>query len=356
MLDPVAWAELSQLLKAAGAAVAAWAIATYVFDLSQAFLAPWSALLVLHATIYRTVSEGAQQVAANVLGVLLAWLAGNLLGLDPVVMGVMLVVALALGKVSALRLDGTAVATTAVIVLTVGQSDENQVLLLRFLDVGIGIAVGLAVNLLVWPPLSDRSAARAIAAIDDRVGALLMDMAGELGPDSGMDMVQDWIDRTRGIDEAIDEAWGLIGQARESGRFNPRRGAGALKEGREFNELLNRMEQATNEIRSMARTLGHSISSLNEWVPEFRNRWVRLLAEAGDAIIHADSQRLTAVGPALVELTHDLSTGDLADNHWPEYGGLVLNLRNIVSEMDRVADSDPVAMTTTRERRAMFRR
>jgi len=47
----------------------------------------------------------------------------------------------------------------------------------RLADTGIGIAVGLLVNVMVWPPLRDRGAANQIDVIDDRVGDLLADIA-----------------------------------------------------------------------------------------------------------------------------------------------------------------------------------
>ena len=44
-----------------------FAFAASVLELPQPFLAPWAALLVVHATVYRTFSKGSQQVAATVV-------------------------------------------------------------------------------------------------------------------------------------------------------------------------------------------------------------------------------------------------------------------------------------------------
>src|SRR5680860_1060414 len=90
--DRVAWTELVQLVKTVVAAVVAWILAAEVLDLPQPFLAPWSALLVVHATVYSTFSRGAQQVGATVIGVVVAWGIGNTLGLDPVAIAVLLLV------------------------------------------------------------------------------------------------------------------------------------------------------------------------------------------------------------------------------------------------------------------------
>ena len=62
------WTAVLQLVKTVVAAVVAWVLASQVFALPQAFLAPWAALLVVHATVYRTFSRGLRQVTGAVLG------------------------------------------------------------------------------------------------------------------------------------------------------------------------------------------------------------------------------------------------------------------------------------------------
>ena len=116
-------------------------------------------------------------------------------------------------------------AATGLIVLTTGFSTHDAVLVDRLFDTAIGIVVGLAVNLVVWPPLRDYSAARAIDAIDDGVGELLRDMADGLAGEPDQDLVTEWVDRTRDLDEDIDQAWAMVRQSKESGRLNPRRAA-----------------------------------------------------------------------------------------------------------------------------------
>ena len=71
--DPLLWTDTLQLVKTAVAAVIAWVVAKEVFGLPQPFLAPWAALLTIHATVYRTMARGLQQAGAAVIGVLLAF-------------------------------------------------------------------------------------------------------------------------------------------------------------------------------------------------------------------------------------------------------------------------------------------
>ena len=344
--DPVAWTELIQQVKTVVAAVVAWIVAAQVFDLPQPFLAPWAALLVVHATVYRSFWKGAKQITATVLGVLLAWATGNTLGLDPTALAVMLLAALALGQIRWLRDEATTAAATALVVLTMGFSTDDHVLLGRLYDTAIGLGVGIVVNALVWPPLLDLSAARAIRAVGVRVGDLLAEIAAECQDVCTEEHVDSWVLRTQELDDEVDEAWALVRQARESGRLNPRRDSAVVRASGTFGDLLDRTEQSLAEIRSMARTLGHSITDTNEWDEGFRDRWTGLLQEIAWSIQHPDSRRLGEIRVKLAALASDYSDEDLSARHWPEYGGLILNLRNIATSMDQVAASDPVADST----------
>ncbi|MGZ5404237.1 MAG: aromatic acid exporter family protein [Nocardioides sp.] len=339
--DPIFWNDVVQLVKTVVAAVIAWVVAASVLDLPQPFLAPWAALLVVHATVYRTFSRGLQQVAAAVVAVLLAALVGNLFGLDAFAVAVLLVLALAMGSLPWLGAEVTTIATTALVVLTTGFSDDVR-LLARLVDTGIGVGVGLLVTLVVWPPLRRRTAIVAMNRIDDRIGELLTDIGagisrGEIDSDA-----EDWVERSRELDGEIDHAWALVRQARESARMNPRRSAGEYRrDPKQWNELLRRMEQAVAETRSVARTLGAQDARRSTWDPTFAATWTDLLSAAGQAVADADPVEIAAVRARLEALVDDASSGPLSEN-WPIHGALVINLRNILDAMDKVAEVNPL--------------
>lgn len=353
--DPVVWTEGIQLFKTALAAVLAWVAVTRIFELPHPFLAPWSALLVVNATVLRTFSEGVFQVGGTVIGVVLAWMVGTTLGMSPLSLGVLMLAGLLVGSLTWFRDQPTTIAAAGLFVLTTGYATRDEVLLLRVADTAVGIGVGLAVNLLVWPPLRDYSAARAIDRLNGAVGGLLRDIAEDIRRECSTDAVADWVERTREIDEDIDDAWGRLRLAWESGRFNPRRAAAEVRTPGDWPDLLHRMEQAVAEVRSMARTLDFSVRNVHEWYPEFRDRWVSLLDAAGEAIEDPDSSRIAEIRRLLTELTNVMSTDELATAHWPEYGALILNLRNVITAMDRVTELNPLTPDAENRRRPLLR-
>src|SRR4051794_39544433 len=162
--DPLLWTNASQLSKTVLAAVIAWVLAVHVLHVPQAFLAPWAALLTVQATVVGTLKRGVQQAGASLIGVLLAFAAGSTLGVGAMSIGLAVLAGLLAGSVRGLRSETTTAAATALVVLAAGYSDDSGMLLSRLADTGIGVAVGLLVNLIVWPPLRDRSAASRIDA------------------------------------------------------------------------------------------------------------------------------------------------------------------------------------------------
>jgi hypothetical protein len=297
---------------------------------------------VVHATVYRSVSQGLRQVSGAVIGVVLASAVGHTFGLGGFAIALVVTAGLAAGATPWFAAEGPTIAGTAILVLTTGFSNGAS-LASRLEDTATGIAVGLLVTVVVWPPLRRTAAVSAIDEIDAMVGHLLVDVADDISSPEHEVQPDTWVDRTRAIDARLDGAWTLVRQSRESARLNLRRAAAPLKAPGEWNVLLGRMEQAVADTRSMARTIDHSVIDVNEWEPLFRRRWTDLLRAAGEAVAAVDGRGLAEVRVALGDLARDLSDEDLPARHWPEYGALIINVRNIVTSMDRVAALDQLA-------------
>ncbi|GAA1479166.1 aromatic acid exporter family protein [Nocardioides aestuarii] len=332
--DSVMWNDLIQLVKSVVAATLAWVLAAQWLGLSQSFLAPWSALLVVHATVYRSMSRGVRQVGATVVAVLLAAAVGQLLGLDAWGLAVLLAVAMLVGRIPWFGPESITVTTTALIVLTTGWSEDAR-LVARLLDTGIGVAVGLAVNAVVWPPLLRHTAVSSMLRLDEGIGTLLRDMGTRLASGSVEEEVEGWIERSRELEDNIAEAWALVRQSSEAARFNPRRQAREVRDPQQWFARLRRREQALAEVRSMARTLGVAGPSEAPWADPFARTWPELLVAAGEAVHDADPERIGRARERLEQLIDELESGGMPPR-WPVHGALIINLRNALDELDAV--------------------
>jgi uncharacterized membrane protein YccC len=343
--SPTNQVDLLQTAKAAVAAMAAWALAEMVLELQQAFLAPWMALLTVHATVYRTFWRGTQTVLAVGTGILVSFVVVQAFGTTVLSFGLALVVALILARAKVYRDEGTTIATTVVFVITVGydSSTEQTIDLLpeRLLATAIGVLVAVVVNVTVLPPLNDRSAQQQIDAVDRKLGDLLGDIALQLRQPSEEQEEDDWIERTRVLSADVDHAWSLVRTARESGSWNPRRRRHPGDELESYPQVLMRLEEGVSYTRSIARLVRESDRDAQTWDTNFRERYTELLAEAGRRVAQPEPE-LAALRDDLQALANDLSTEDLSGKLWPLYGALIANLQMIIDVVDDVATARPV--------------
>ncbi|MDT7786024.1 MAG: hypothetical protein QOF58_4443, partial [Pseudonocardiales bacterium] len=79
------------------AAVLAWEAARRVLHSPQPFFAPLAALVTVHVTVYGSVRSGIQRVLAVIAGVLLSFAVAQVLGVNGVSLGLVLVIALVVG-------------------------------------------------------------------------------------------------------------------------------------------------------------------------------------------------------------------------------------------------------------------
>jgi hypothetical protein len=335
-VDPVRVIDVTQNAKTVVAGVVAWVLATEVLGLEQAFLAPWAAVLVVHATVFRTVSRAGKQIAGTFIGVFLAWAAVQLLQPSWLAMGAMLVASFLVAIVPWMHDEGTNIGTTGIVVVATNAVAQSNLLTSRLLDTTVGVTVGLAVNLLVWPPLRDKAAFSRVRSLPGELAEIFADIADRLGPDLETSQVDDWVRQCREVDVHIDESWRLLWQAEESSRFNPRRSMPASIE--DLTDALHLLEQAVADTLSMARTVAGSAENRTEWGEDFRTRWKALLIDTAEGTRAGDVDRLRDVGRRLGDLAAELGDDELNRAAFLEYGGLLVNLRNISDALASVVE------------------
>lgn len=339
--------DLLQIVKSVVAGTAAWWLSANVLDSPLPFLAPWTALLTVHATVYRSLSRGAQSTVASAIGVGLSFLIGNYLGVGVWTFALALFVGLAGAQIAWIRDEGVAIATTAIFVLGSGFTQQQPLLLDRLIEVGMGVAVGVGVNLLVIPPLRDRQAARYVDSINRRMGEVLTSMADEFSSSWETDQAENWFHETTSMSEELNSAWQSVRFARESRLANPRhRLAGHRRSTQRqqprdvpYEDILPRVDEGISHLRHLARTLREAAYSEGAWDEHFRERWTDVVRDAGAAIADPDAQ-VDPIHDRVTALARTMSDErGLPREEWPTYGSLLTSVRHIAVIVDDVASA-----------------
>ncbi|WP_158895411.1 FUSC family protein [Amycolatopsis anabasis] len=216
---------LAQAVKAAVAAVGAWLVTAEFLGLTQPFLAPYAAVFLIEATVYRSLRSWAQQVGAVAVGVLLAAAAGQWIPSITVGIGVTVLVGLLIGNWSIFGEAGQWIGITGMLLVSYGTATQGVLLADRLLEIALGAAIGTAVNALILPPLYGERAREAT----QRLGRQLADVVAALaeavrGEDAG-----DWQRMARDAESLVRRAEEASGRAREGKRLNVRKRAFRLR-------------------------------------------------------------------------------------------------------------------------------
>lgn len=339
---PEVTTDLMQIVKSVIATTVAWWISVNVLDSPLPFLAPWTALLTVHATVYRSLSHGLQTTVSSAIGVAMSFLIGSYLGVNVWTFALAILVGLVGSRISWIRDEGVAIATTAVFVLGSGFSEQQPLLLDRITEVAVGVAIGVLVNLLVIPPLRDQQARTHVDSINRRLGEILINMADEFAESWETDAADRWRAEIESVDEEVDTAWRTVSFARESWRTNPRR----LTVGRRrrttarrdigYEDILPRVDETVSHLRHLIRTLRDADYSEGWWDDTFREKWSAVVRDAGhkiadpDAEVDSISDRLDAVARTMSD------ENGLPRRTWPLYGSLITSMFHIATLVDDV--------------------
>ena len=249
------WQDQVRLaVKAAIAAVGAWALARYAVGQSGPYFAPLAALLGVYPTVARSLHQGITYVAGFLLGVALAIPAGLLLGPEMAAIAIVVIGGVLVSGWQRLGDQGPQVTFTALFVLLLGGHQPLHYVTHRMVDVGIGVATGLAVNVVVFPPLQLRPAEHAIRQWGESIAHALEDLSGAAADLDADTVVKSWPRHDRQLSEAARRARTATRHARESLRWNPRARA-RRSVPRPDGAVLDSLEELTARTRAVARSL-----------------------------------------------------------------------------------------------------
>ncbi|MEU0368780.1 aromatic acid exporter family protein [Streptomyces sp. NPDC006283] len=211
-----------QSLKAAGAAILAWALVGWWWQAPMALMAPWTAVVLVQSTVYRSLRAGVQQLVVIGVGTVLAAGAAALTGNTMAAMALALPLTVLLGNYPRFGDQGIYAPTTAVFVLAYS-SFSGTAVFHRLFEALVGAVIGIGVNALILPPVHLRDVRDSLDRLGRDSAALLRDMAQDVENGYARASAEQWYER----------AWRLAGPLQglhdarmwtdESHRFNPGR-------------------------------------------------------------------------------------------------------------------------------------
>ncbi|WP_063759897.1 FUSC family protein [Streptomyces sclerotialus] len=310
-----------QALKMAGAAIAAWALAGWWLKAPLALMAPWTALALVDATVYRSLRSGLQQISVIVVGAVWASLAMALA--DGSTLGAMLIALPVLALVGTYRrfgAQGIYGSTTALFVITYGAYSLNEVGH-RLLETCIGAVIGITVNALVFPPVHLRNVRDQLQRLPRDSADLLRHMSEGLREDWGTAEAEEWRDRARRLQPILRSLADARQWTNESLRLNPawnlrRSGPHPPPESED-----SRWHEIAEHLAVIARTLSRSVDEENPLArpdPAFLGRYADL-ADWTAEVCAAEADLFDEAGDGAT--TRDRRQKAMQEA-WRRYGGM----------------------------------
>lgn len=351
------------IVKSVVAATVAWVIANNVLGASSATFAPFTALLMVQATISQSLDRSARYAGAMVFGVVLAGLLTPLLGAATVTFAVLMLVALVLGRWRKLGYQGPQVGVAALFAYSsfthTGGSPASFLQLASIAGlVVLGCTLGVLTNLVIAPPLRYRSAQYAITALSRSLGDLLTDVSEVLGRGvPGQDQAEAWLHRANQLPDMVAQARSAVSQAVENRRFNPRRLF--LRRSISFDghrSIVNALERGSEQLRSATRGLTYATSpdvAQQRTHEQFLATYAAVLSAAAEAVrvlgaLHGpeDTERAQQLEDATerarqtVQNLAEHTEGQQLDRpgQWPIYSSLQTDADRLIQEFIQARD------------------
>ncbi|GAA1091474.1 MULTISPECIES: FUSC family protein [Streptomyces violaceusniger group] len=291
---------LDMIGKSTLAAALSWYVAHDLMAAASPAFAPFSAVLMIQVTVYQSLLQSLRYVGAVCAGVLVQAALGFLAGPDLVTFVLVVLIAMVIGRWRRLGEQGHQVVTAALFafstyVASSGDSQRLEQLGQIILLVAIGCAIGVLVNLTLFPPMRYRGAEEGIR----NLAHALCDLIGDVYPALREGELEE--ERTRRWRARAAQTTSIVGQARsaldtavEAKYYNPWRLLPSHRN-RDFSgyrQVLEALERVTYQVASMTRTL-------DQWPGD----------ETGadrDSFLHDYADLLEALG----EITRQLSRID----------------------------------------------
>ncbi|CEA08313.1 hypothetical protein BN1051_01653 [Arthrobacter saudimassiliensis] len=329
------YTRLQLALKATIAVGIAWTIAPHVPGVAShyPYYAPLGALVSMYPTVSGSFRTGMQTLAGLVVGMALALIA--LLFGNPNVWTISLIVGLGVLLAGLPRLGAGRdyLPVAALFVLVLGGDDPDGYSFGYGVQMLVGVAVGLTVNAVVFPPLHLNGAVNGLVSLRNSLARQLQDMAAALR-ETWPPEHEEWSQRENQLDSLTREVREAVELADSSRHGNIR----SRRYRRDFDadyRALRAMERATRHVKDMTEVLTDAIwrSPRDVAVPAALAEPLADAVEAAAQAVEAwDSEGEVhgAARQAVQDLIRLVNTSASAENPVDATAAMAMDLRRIL--------------------------
>jgi uncharacterized membrane protein YccC len=221
------------------------------------YYAPLGALVSMYHNVAGSVRQGIQALVGLALGIGLAFALVSISDPSPLAVAIFMGIGILLGGLPRLGSGSDWIPTAALLVLLVGGSNPDDFSFGYLIQMGAGVAIGIAVNFLVFPPLHFSAAANSLADLRLALGKQLTDMGAAL-TEKWPPEHEDWSRRSDDLSEAARTVRHLVQEADASRRANPRRRLHPRDVDLDYRNLRD-LERVTFHIQDMTEVLSDVI-------------------------------------------------------------------------------------------------
>lgn len=221
------------------------------------YYAPLGALVAMYENVSGSMRQGLQTLVGLGLGIGLAFLLVNFSEPTPVTVAVVIGLGVLLAGFPRLGAGRDWIPTAALLVLLVGGHNPDDFSFGYLLQMGVGVAVGIVVNLVVFPPLHFNAAALSLAELRWALAQQLSDM-GDAMQEEWPPEHEEWSLRSEELAQAARSVRAAVQKADASRKANPRRLRHRRDVDRDYSDLRG-LERVTFHIQDMTEVLADVI-------------------------------------------------------------------------------------------------
>jgi uncharacterized membrane protein YgaE (UPF0421/DUF939 family) len=253
------WPRLQLATKAGVAAGVAFFIAPFMpgSAADYPYYAPLGALVAMYENVSGSMRQGFQTLAGLAIGIGLAFMLFSLGNPSPLTVAIVMGLGVILAGLPRIGSGSDWIPTAALLVLLVGGHNPDKFSFGYLFQMGVGVSVGIVVNLLVFPPLHFKAAALSLAELRLALAQQLWDM-GKALRENWPPEHEDWSRRSEALAGRARSVRAAVQKADASRQANPRRRLHPRDVEEDYRNLRD-LERLTFHIQDVTQVLSDVI-------------------------------------------------------------------------------------------------